>query len=167
MEGWRDYSLCLDPHARPSYLPSRNKPLNNSAAMKRIIVLVVLLSAPISGSAQDKPKPWSYSGRLTAVWTGGNSEASTFGLGSTIRHVANKNELKLEANGVRTESSRKTRRAVGTVDAFRVEEDKEWQKTAEAYYARARYDRTVSSGSIVFGGVDWLRNTFAGIDSRI
>jgi putative salt-induced outer membrane protein YdiY len=34
------------------------------------------------------------------------------------------------------------------------------------YFARARYDYKFSKWFFVFSGVDWLRNKFAGIDSR-
>ncbi len=103
---------------------------------------------------------------LTAVWASGNSDASTFGLNGNVRFQWPKSELKFEAGGLRTESSLTTRFAVGTADNFDVEETTNRERTAENYYARSRFDRKLSEVFLVFAGVDWLRNTFSGIDSR-
>lgn len=121
-----------------------------------------------AASAQTEPeRGWSFTGQLTSVWTEGNAESSTFGLASTLRHLAARSELKLEAGGIRTESSLKTRRAIGTTGAFAIEEEKVRRKTAEAMFTRARYDRTIAPGFLVFAGADALRNTFTGINSRV
>ena len=118
--------------------------------------------------AQEPPeRGWSWSAQLTTVWVSGNSESSTFGLGSTLRRAAERNELKFEAGAIRTDAALKTRRAVGTAASFEIEEEEDNRKTAEAYFTRARYDRTIGSGLVWFGGADWQRNTFAGIDSRL
>lgn len=109
---------------------------------------------------------WSFTGKVTAVFTGGNSEASTFGLASTLRYREENFQFRFESGAVRTDSGIKERRAVGTDSVFVVEEETIWEKTAEAYYARARLDRDFDRGMLVFVGTDWLRNTFAGIDSR-
>lgn len=104
---------------------------------------------------------------LTAVWVGGNSEASTFGAAGTSRFVWPASELKFEVGGIRTESVLKSRRAVGTPTDYTLDETSDRERTAENYYARARLDRKISERFLIFSGVDWLRNTFAGIDSRI
>jgi Protein of unknown function, DUF481 len=130
---------------------------------------LLLMALPVTARAQAAPpeRGWKFTGQLTSVWTGGNSESSTFGLASTLRRLGEGNELKLEAGGIRTASSRKTRRAIGTAGSFVVEEDNITLKTAEAYFGRARYDRSVSKSFLVFVGADALRNTFAGISSRV
>jgi putative salt-induced outer membrane protein YdiY len=109
---------------------------------------------------------WQYTAKLTAVWAAGNSESSTFGLGSTLRKPARNGELKFDASAVRTDTGIRTRRAIGTTTAFRVDTETDREKTAEAYGLRARLDRNLSSRLVLFTGVDWMRNTFAGIDSR-
>jgi putative salt-induced outer membrane protein YdiY len=109
---------------------------------------------------------WSFTGKVTAVFTGGNSEASTFGLASSLRFRNETYQFRFETGAVRTDSGIKERRAVGSDSVFVVEEETIWEKTAEAYYARARYDRDFDDGLLLFVGTDWLRNTFAGIDSR-
>ena len=129
--------------------------------------IFALLTIPSLALGQATPDMgWSYSAKLTAVWAGGNSESSTFGLGSTLRRLGERAELTFETGAIRTDASLKTRRAVGTSTSYSVEEDQDNQKTAESYFARARQGWIVKDGFVVFAGADWLRNSFAGIDSR-
>lgn len=130
-----------------------------------ITTTLVLLAQP--ARAQDAPPDgWSFKGELTSVLSMGNAEAFTFGLGSTLENRRGKNLLKFEVGGLRTESTIVTRQARGTPLAYVIVVEEDREKTAEAYFARARYDRTIGDRFFVSGGVDWLRNTFAGIDSR-
>ena len=110
---------------------------------------------------------WLYTAKFTAVWAGGNSESSTFGLGSTLVNHGARSEIKFDGGAVRTESAKRTRRAIGSETDYQVEENTNREKTAEAYALRARYDSNISSIFVLFVGADWLRNTFAGIDSRL
>jgi hypothetical protein len=128
--------------------------------------LLVAVALPEAATAQTPELGWSWSAQLTAVWSGGNSESSTFGLGSTLRRIGERNELKLEAGGIRSDASVKTRRAVGTAASHTVEETEESRKTAESYSVRGRYGRTIGNGFLFFTGADWSRNTFAGVDGR-
>jgi putative salt-induced outer membrane protein YdiY len=114
----------------------------------------------------DATDGWSWKSELTSVLSAGNSEALTFGLGAVVENRRARNVLRFEAGAVRTESTRITRRAVGTAANYEIVRDENREKTAEAYFARARYDRSLSEHFFLFGGLDWLRNTFAGIDSR-
>lgn len=130
-------------------------------------VLVIMLPLPCHATAQEAPeRGWSWSAKLTSVWVSGNSESSTFGLGSTLRRQGDENDARFEAGAIRTDATVKTRRAVGTPSSFRIDEEEESRRTAEAYFARGRYDRSLGAGMVWFGGADWQRNTFAGIDSR-
>lgn len=132
------------------------------------VLLAWLLFAPLGAAAQEGPaRGWIWSANLTAVWAAGNTESSTFGVGSNLRHVAGQGEAKLEAGAIRADAAVKTRRAVGTPTTFHVEEDEDNRKTAEAYFVRTRYDRQLGGSMVWFGGSDWHRNTFAGIDSRL
>jgi putative salt-induced outer membrane protein YdiY len=132
------------------------------------MVATTLLASAATLHAQAPPKElgWSFTGRLTTVFTSGNSESSTFGVGSTLKHVGRSSEFKFESGAVRTESGITTRRAIGTPANHRVDEETVRKKTAEALFARARNDLSLGSTFVVFAGADWLRNTFAGIDSR-
>lgn len=118
-------------------------------------------------AAQDeKELGWFYTAELTFVLTAGNAEASTLGAGAGLRHVWQNAEFRLSGAGLRTESSTTTRTAVGTLSDFDVNEQSTSQTTAENYYVRSRFDRSLSSRFFVFGGAGWERNTFAGFDNR-
>lgn len=130
------------------------------------VALLLLISAPVRAQSPTDDG-WSFSGQLTGVWTSGNAEASTFGAGATVRYRDEVGELKLEAGGIRTDASKTTRQAIGTPEDYRMEENEVRETTAETYFGRVRYDRRSQGGTIVFVGVDVLRNTFAGIDSRV
>jgi hypothetical protein len=136
------------------------------------VIVAIAIALPAFGSsarAQDEEKElgWFFTGEISGVWTGGNSESNTLGLASTLRRVWSRSELKLEGGAIRSESALTTRTAVGTTTDFQVQEVTNREKTAENYYLRGRYDYQVSPLFYTFGGADWLRNTFAGIDSRI
>lgn len=134
-----------------------------------LVTLAVPLAPTSSLQAQDTDparERWVFQGEFTSVLSQGNSESFTAGLGTTIRRQWQNDALRFEFGGMRTESARITRQAVGTPDAFEVEVDSDSEKTAESVFARGRYDRTLSERFFVYSGVDWLRNTFAGIESR-
>ncbi len=130
---------------------------------------VVFATVPLDLlQAQDGPPDgWSFVGELTSVMSRGNAKALTLGLGSTVENRSGPGLLKLEFGALRTESTIITRRAVGTLEAFEIRVDEDRETTAEAYNAGARYDRTLTPRFFLYGGTDWMRNTFAGIDSRI
>ncbi len=115
---------------------------------------------------EERTLGWFFTTEFTGVWTAGNSESMTFGLDAKLRHVWERMEFKAEGGGVRSEATKTTRTAVGTEDNFSIQTDEDREKTAEAYYTRGRFDYSFSPRFFAFGGVDWLRNTFAGIDSR-
>ncbi|MFQ5890309.1 MAG: DUF481 domain-containing protein [Gemmatimonadota bacterium] len=101
------------------------------------------------------------------MWTGGNSSSNTLGVGSTLRRTIERSEFRLAGGAIRTESSLTRRMAVGTsADDFVLQEETTTETTAESYYLRGRYDYTINERFFLFGGADWLRNTFAGINSR-
>jgi hypothetical protein len=139
-----------------------------------LLALLALLWAPPGLRAQEAAsgedearRRWVFEGELTAVLSQGNSVATTLGFGATVRRRWSKDALRFEAGGVRVETGRVSRRAVGTPDAFSVERDVDTEKTAEASFLRGRYDRTLGDRVFVYGGADWLRNTFSGIESRL
>lgn len=126
----------------------------------------LLGAAPAAAQEEDGEAGWEYTGELTAVWVGGNSESNTFGLGSTLLGHWARSTIKLTGGALRSESTTSTRRAVGSVADFMVVEEETTRKTAERYFLRGRYDYRLSERFFVFGGAEWLRNTFAGIDAK-
>ena len=135
--------------------------------IKSTSTILILLAASIPARAQTPHKSgWSFTGQVTAVWTGGNSEARTFGLNTTVQRKTSKGELKMEIGGIRTDATKKSRMAIGDTSSFQIISKEHVERTAERYFGRVRYDRKISSTSVVFAGADVLRNTFAGIDHR-
>jgi len=138
--------------------------MSRASLLLPALLIVTLAHAQES---EEKKYGWFFTAEFSAVWTAGNSESRTFGLGSTVRRVWPTSTLKFEAGGTRTESTLTTRTAVGTSpNDFKVRTEEKTEKTAELFYVRGRYDHQVGGSFFVFGGSDWLRNRFAGIDSR-
>ena len=136
---------------------------------QRTLTAVAGLAAMLAArpvQPQDTMSAWSFTAEVTAVWAAGNSESNTFGFGGTIERAFSDAVFKFEGGGLQSRSSLITRRAIGDPTTFTVQEDKVTEKTAEWYFARARYDHDLSERVYAFGGVDWMRNQFSGIDSR-
>jgi putative salt-induced outer membrane protein YdiY len=132
-----------------------------------VLLFGVLSSWPSFLSAQgERELGWSFKAQLSSVWLGGNSESSTFGFGSTVKYTWPHSTLTTSGGSLRTESTIKTRRAVGTTDSFRIDEETDRETTAETFFARSKFDHDLSERIHVLGGLDWLRDTFSGIDSR-
>jgi len=134
-----------------------------------ILMVLSVLALSIDGYAQDneeKKLGWFFEGKLAGLWAGGNSESFTLGLGATLKHIWTNSELRFDAGGLQTESSTTIRTAIGTTEDFQVNEDTRTEKTAELIFVRGRYDYNFTENFYALGGIDWLRNRFAGIDSR-
>lgn len=140
---------------------------SGATAVALLWITCLLATAPALAQPQPQPdEPWRFSGELSFVQTGGNAKSSTLGLAATLSRHWESAELKIEAGGIRTRTTRTERTARGTADAFRIEERSESSVSAENYYGRLRLDFTVSRRSAVFGKSDWTRNTFAGVAAR-
>ncbi len=136
-------------------------------ALSLLAAALTLPSGALQAQDDDEARQrWVIKGELTSVISQGNSENITLGLGTTIRRRYERTELRFEAGAIRVESGTITRSALGTVDDFTVEKSVDLEKTAESLFARGDFDHLFSETVTVYGGVDWLRNTFAGIDSR-
>jgi len=138
----------------------------DSTRVKFLIVSILLLFSINTYSQDEKKLGWFFEGKLAGLWTGGNSESFTIGLGATLKHIWTNSELRFDAGGTQTQSTLTTRTAVGTEESFEVNEQSKTEKTAEIIFARGRYDYNFTENFYALGGIDWLRNRFAGIDSR-
>jgi putative salt-induced outer membrane protein YdiY len=126
------------------------------------LAAATLMSA-VPASAQGFT--WENATELSFVSTGGNASSTTLGVKSALTGRTGPNAVKLEAGGIRGETHNTTRVATGTPTSFAVTETRTSQKTAESYFARARYDRSFG-GNFAFAGGGWERNTFAGVRNR-
>lgn len=138
-----------------------------SVTVKILMVLSVLFITTNLYSQDDEKKlGWFFEGKLAGLWTGGNSESFTIGLGATLKHIWTNSELRFDVGGTQTQSTITSRTAVGTAENFQINEQSNTEKTAELFFARGRYDYNFTEHFYALGGIDWLRNRFAGIDSR-
>ncbi len=137
----------------------------------KFVIIYMLFVLSVTALAQDneeeKELGWFFTAEVAGLWTGGNSESRTMGLSTTIKQIWPKSALKFNLGGTDTKSSLTTRSAVGTSEDYSISEVKKTEQTAELFFARGRYDFKISKRFYMLGGVDWLRNRFAGIDSRL
>lgn len=141
----------------------------NTLAARVAAPLILILAATSSAFAQDDERElgWAFEAELGSLWTGGNQETFTLALDGKLEYTWPVSRFRFRAGGFTTESSLTATTAVGTgQDDFQLFEETSTEKTAETFYSRARYDYNVSERFYLVGGADWLRNTFAGIDSR-
>jgi putative salt-induced outer membrane protein YdiY len=148
---------------------SRFTQLRFLSALTLAIVGIAFLGTTVWAQDDKEKKEYGWFFKADFAWllTTGNSENSTFGLNGEAKRIWEKSELKLGGGGTQTESTLKTRTAVGTSESFVVDETKVTEKTVELFYAYGRYDYNFSKYFFGFGGVHWLRNRFSGIDSRL
>jgi putative salt-induced outer membrane protein YdiY len=132
-----------------------------------VFATLLSLSAGTVRAQEEEAQRWAFTAEISGVWTAGNSTSNTLGLAGTLAREWEKSALKFEGGAVRTESGTTTRTAVGTADDFTLVSETQREKTAENYYLRGKYDYKISERFFLLGGVDWYRNTFAGIDSRL
>lgn len=139
------------------------------AGLPALVALAAPVARPdgagLAGQASGTAN-WGWSSEFSAVRTGGNAQAFTLGLANTLSGAWGRTELKIEAGGIRTRTTRTTRTAVGDRDDYRVRTESTTEVSAENYYARFRADRALSDRAAVFVQSGWTRNTFAGVRGR-
>lgn len=142
-------------------------PTAPSHALASAAAVCLLLTAASTAGALQTGSRWVNSSELSFVRTGGNAVASTLGIATTLTRSWERSDVKIEAGGIRTRTTRLTRTAVGTPEDYRMDEESMTLTSAEHYHLRARFDRRVSERTAVFLQPGWTRNTFAGIRNRL
>ena len=132
-----------------------------------VLVAMLALSGVPGRAAAQTGAGWKNSSELSFVRTAGNAQSSTLGISTTVTRAWERTELKIEAGGIRTRTTRFERIAVGTEADYRIEEKSDSEVSAENYHARIRVDRRFSERTSVFVQSGWTRNTFAGIRHRV
>lgn len=126
-----------------------------------------LASPALAQEEDEKPLGWFYTAELGFTLAGGNASTNSLSFGGSIRREWENASWVVEAAGLRAEQTTRTRIAVGADPTdFVVVETSNSELTAESYLATTRYDRDLGGNWFAFGALGWLRNTFAGIDSR-
>lgn len=140
---------------------------HRALGMVGVLGMSAFFLVPSALAGQDeRPLGWTEVAELTFVITGGNASSSTLGLKTTAERLWEKTSFKFSAGALRAESGTVTRTASGTPDDFTISESTETKVTAENYFLKGRLDRSLSESSFLYGGADWDRNTFAGLQNR-
>ena len=123
---------------------------------------------PAAPKAEDNPLGWTAKAALSYVGTGGNAQATSLGFKFDASHNWTRTYFTLLGSGVRADTTTIDRFAMGPSETdFTTVEIEDRQKTAENYSLDATLDRTVTKRLYWQAGAGWLRNTFAGVDTRI
>jgi putative salt-induced outer membrane protein len=133
-----------------------------------LLFLGLSLTAASAAVAQDEREPGLYDeAELSLVVTAGNSESNAFGLKNRLERLWPSSRLTFDLGGIRIESGRVTRQAVGTgPNDFEVQEETIRETTAENYFATVRFDRDLSERTFAYASGGWVRNRPAGVDNR-
>lgn len=131
-----------------------------------VLCLLLALVAPAWAQDAERPLGWHDQADLSYVATSGNASSTTLGLNNKLEHLWQGATFKLTTSALRAESTDRTRVAVGTPDAYRVDESSNRRLTAEKYALRARYDRHLGAELVWFVGTGWERNELAGVANR-
>ena len=136
--------------------------------MKQLIssILFGLLCMAALGQEEGEQRDWSNQAELSAVWTGGNSESSTFGFRNEFQQAFAQSQFILEAKGMRAESTTTARVALQTVDGIEVIETETTETTAENYLVNAKYRQDMKERFFWLASGAWLKNEFSGIQNR-
>ena len=122
---------------------------------------------PGAAKADDNPTGWTAKAGLSYVGTGGNAEASTLGLKFGATYNWTRTFFTLQGSAVRSSTTFKDTLRVGPSDSeFTLVDNERSETTAENYFLDANLDHTITKRFYWQAGAGWLRNTFAGIESR-
>ena len=136
-------------------VPARAQPVATPTAAKVVDEKAFKVDAPGTYANAD----------LSYVLTSGNSSSSSLGFKGDVTHRWAKHSIGFATGGLRASSSPDTRYAVGTPGDYEIVVP-ESELTAEAFYARGRYDYKLSDRLFYTAGAGWERNRFSGIDNR-
>ena len=154
------------PHASRAALPFAALPLLAAPAKAQQVATPTATTA-VDEKAFKVDAPGTYaSADLSYVLTSGNSTANSLGFKGDVTHRWGRNTLGFAAGGLRASSSPDTRLRGRHPGGLRGRSSRAPSSTAEAYYARGRYDYKLSDRLFYTLGAGWERNRFSGLDNR-
>ena len=128
--------------------------------------ILAMLALPVQAAAEPATS-WSDKAELSYVATDGNAEASTIGFKNELIRKWEKSVFALKTGGIRVETTKFTRFAVGPDDMnFTITEQTDQEITAENYYLNGRYGRTINEHYYWHVGAGWERNEPSGTRNR-
>ncbi|PYQ47386.1 MAG: hypothetical protein DMF78_23905 [Acidobacteria bacterium] len=133
----------------------------------RLTFAGLLIGAATVAAAADAPPPpgWYSKSGLSFVMTSGNSGTSTLGAKVEVKRLWPKATFALTGSAVRAEASDPSRRAVGGLTDFRIEDGPSVLKAAK-YDATATFDRRMTDRLAWQVGGAFERDRFSGLKSR-
>jgi hypothetical protein len=139
-----------------------------TASLATTLVAAALALPVAAQEAPAAPPPgWSGQAELSLVAVSGNAEAQTLGFKGMLKDQLDGAALVFEAGALDAESTTTRRSAERLADGSVVlREESETERTAEAYFARGRYERQLAGGWGWLAGAGWERNELAGIANR-
>jgi putative salt-induced outer membrane protein YdiY len=129
-----------------------------------IVGLIFVLATAPPARAQDGG--WSNTAEFSYVVAAGNAKTATLGFSNKLVRDWERTAFELRLSGIRSESTTLSRRVTASGTPPVVVTDSETQLTAERYGIGARVNRQISDAFFFYGGAEWKRNRFAGIDNQ-
>lgn len=128
--------------------------------------LVVALVAAGAGTAAAQPRPvgWTTTANLSGVFTGGNSQASSFGFKARTERNWLRTQFFLDGGGIRQAAVDEVFYAVGTPSDFTVTNLSTTSTKAENYYAATGFERRVTERFFWNLGGNFKRDLFSGVE---
>ncbi len=122
---------------------------------------------PAGATKDANPTGWTAKAGLSYVQTTGNSKSNNLGARFSLNYNWTKTFFSLNGAAVRNDSTTVTRFGVGASESdFELVETETSTLTAANYFLDANLDHNISDRFFWTSGAGWMRNTFAGIDSR-
>ncbi|MFC1543714.1 YdiY family protein [Gemmatimonadota bacterium] len=129
--------------------------------------MLILTSALSSALAvQGQESGWKNTAELSYVTAAGNAQTATMGFSDKLVRSWERTAFEFRLSGIRAESTTSTRIVTSAGPPPAVRTDSETDLTAEKYAVGARLNRKISDHFFYYGGADWKRNRFAGIDAQ-
>jgi hypothetical protein len=114
--------------------------------------------------AQPKPVGWTTTANLSAVLTGGNAQATSFGLKGRTERNWLRTQFFVEGGGIKQDSTEHTRYAVGTPASFTVTDTSTTKTNAENYFASTGFEHRVSERFFWNLRAGFTRDLFSGVE---
>ena len=127
-------------------------------------MLALVAAGAGTAAAQPRPVGWTTTANLSGVFTGGNSQASSFGFKARTERNWLRTQFFLDGGGIRQAAVDEVFYAVGTPGDFTVTDLSTTSTKAENYYAATGFERRVTERFFWNLGGDFKRDLFSGVE---
>ena len=137
-----------------------------TSTCRKVAASAIPAVALLASIATAQERGWTNTAEFSHIVAAGNAKTATMGLSDKLVRNWERAAFELRLSGIRAESTTFTRRVTAAGTPPSVVTDEETRLTAEKYGVGARINRKISEAFFYYGGVDWKRNRFAGIDNQ-